>query len=83
MTDADVDGSHIQTLLLTFFLPLYAPLVDQGHVFVQPPRLLLCATERSYTYLFTDEDKDATLAAIPRKDRKSVYVQRYQGPWVK
>ncbi|MCK9182887.1 MAG: toprim domain-containing protein, partial [Fibrobacteraceae bacterium] len=74
MTDADVDGSHIQTLLLTFFFRYMRPLVDGGFVFIaQPPLFRLSQGKKTISYLFNEDD----LAQI--KDRKGFDIQRYKG----
>lgn len=74
MTDADVDGSHIQTLLLTFFFRYMRPLVDGGFVFIaQPPLFRLSQGKKTISYLFNEDD----LAQI--KDKKGFDIQRYKG----
>lgn len=76
MTDADVDGSHIMTLYLTFFYRHLKPLVEQGHIYVAVAPLYKATKGRERTYLFTNEEKDAFL-----KEHKGVNynVQRFKG----
>lgn len=77
MTDADVDGSHIQTLLMTFFFRQMRALIDGGHIYLAQPPLYRIKYGKEERYLFSDEEKDATLASLD--DRKNIYLQRYKG----
>ena len=77
MADADVDGAHIRTLLLTFFFRYMRPLIEQGHVFLaQPPLYKVSKKGIKDVYCYTDEELDTELEKI---GRDNVSIQRYKG----
>ena len=77
MADADVDGAHIRTLLLTFFFRYMRPLLEQGHVFLaQPPLYKVSKKGMKDVYCYTDEELDTELEKI---GRDNVSIQRYKG----
>ena len=76
MTDADVDGSHIATLMLTFFFRHMNSLIQNGHVYIATPPLYLVKKGKNSRYCWTEEEREATLAEF---GAKGAHVQRYKG----
>ena len=76
MTDADVDGSHIRTLLLTFFFRYMQPLIEEGHLYIAQPPLYRLAWKNQVRYAYSDAEKDEILKSL---NGEKVTVQRYKG----
>lgn len=78
MTDADVDGAHIRTLLLTFFFRHMPEMINQGHLYIAQPPLYRVRAGREDHWIYSDHEKDELLARIKKENKKSD-VQRYKG----
>ena len=78
MADADVDGCHIRTLLLTFFFRFMRPLIENGNIYIAQPPLFRVTKGKTHKYAFSDEERDKYIAELSANGAK-VEVQRYKG----
>ena len=77
MTDADVDGAHIRTLLLTFFYRYQRAMVDQGYIYIACPPLYKIERGRSHSYCYSDRERDQIIAGFPENAKYD--IQRFKG----
>jgi DNA gyrase subunit B len=76
MTDADVDGAHIRTLLLTFFFRYFRPLIENGHIYIAQPPLYKLAKGKNVWYVYSDDEKNVILNS---EGVTTEGIQRYKG----
>ena len=79
MTDADVDGAHIRTLLLTLFYRYFAPVIEGGYLYIAQPPLYLIQKDRKSEYAYTEEEKEQIVKKLGGMEAKGLAIQRYKG----
>lgn len=79
MADADVDGSHIRTLLLTFFFRFMRPLITNGNIYIAQPPLFKVYRGKQFRYAYSDTERDKYISELSESGRYKVDVQRYKG----
>jgi len=79
MADADVDGSHIRTLLLTFFFRYMRPLIELGHIYIAQPPLFKLSRGKQVRYAYSDPERDKYIAELNPDGNGKVEIQRYKG----
>jgi DNA gyrase subunit B len=79
MSDADVDGSHIRTLLLTFFFRYMRPLITNGNLYIAQPPLYRLKVGKNERYVYDDRDREEYAATLSPSDRNRMEIQRYKG----
>lgn len=79
MTDADVDGSHIATLIMTFFFRYMNDLINEGYLYIATPPLYLVRKGREERYCWNEEQRSAAIDELGKGREGSVHIQRYKG----
>ncbi|OHA71014.1 MAG: DNA gyrase subunit B [Candidatus Wildermuthbacteria bacterium RIFCSPHIGHO2_12_FULL_40_12] len=77
--DADVDGSHIRTLLLTLFYRYFKPIIEAGYLYIAQPPLYKIQVGKQIEYAYTEEDKNEIVVSLKKNNKTNPFIQRYKG----